>query len=89
MTEFDGFEMRAIGKACPIPGEGLGAVIVGVELIDGSSIMTGSCEPDDKRDSENSRPGDDLAIDGKAAAGRQGSVFRIGCYPSQSSLSTM
>ncbi len=32
--EFDGFEMRAIGKACRIPGEGLGAVIVGVELID-------------------------------------------------------
>ena len=50
--EFDGLEMRAVGEAAGVPGERLGPVLVGIELVDRHSVVAGGGEPDRERDRE-------------------------------------
>src|SRR5262249_25251456 len=61
--KFDGFKMRAVGKTACIPGEGLGTVVIGVELVDCHPVMAGGREPNDHGCREYDRAGGEVGID--------------------------
>jgi len=61
--KFHGFEMGAVGKAARVPGERLGPVIVGIELVDTDPIVGCGRQPDDQRRAQQGGSGDDLHID--------------------------
>ena len=48
--KFDGLEVGAIGEAAGVPGQCLGAIVVGVELVDRQRIVRRGREPDDDHD---------------------------------------
>jgi hypothetical protein len=62
--KFHGLELRAVSKSARIPGERLGAVVVGVELVNGEAVVGGGGKADDKHGAEQGRGSDDLGING-------------------------
>ncbi len=61
--KFNGFKMRPVGKTARIPSEGLGTVVVGVELVDCHPVMACSRKPDDESCREYGRASDEVGID--------------------------
>ena len=66
--EFDGFEVGAVGEAAGVPGERLGAVIVGIELVDGDAVVGCGRKADHQHRAQQGGGQHDFGIDGKAPA---------------------
>src|SRR5216683_1729555 len=87
--EFDGLELGTVGEAAGVPGQGLRAVIVGVELVDREPVVGGRPKPHHQRRANERDGPDDLRIDGRRLLGlaareawqyRQGRDPRWPCY---------
>ena len=65
--EFHGFEMRAVGKTARVPGERLGAVIVGVELIDAEPVVGRGGKSDNEGGAEHGRGQHQLGINARGS----------------------
>jgi hypothetical protein len=56
--------MGAVDKSTRVPGQRLRPVVVGVEFIDGESVVAGRCQSQHQRRTQQGRCGNDLGIDG-------------------------
>ncbi len=77
--KFNSFKMRAVGKTACVPSEGLGTVVVGVELVDCDPVMACSRKPDGRSHREYGSAGDKVGIDFDSHAFRSshGAIQRV------------
>jgi hypothetical protein len=61
--KFHGLEVGAVHKTAGVPGERLGTVVVGIELIDGKSVVGGRRKPHHQHGAQQGRRGHVLGID--------------------------
>lgn len=61
--KFDGLEVGAIGEAAGVPGQCLGAIVVGVELVDRKRIVRRGREADHEHRAQQRHGRDRLRID--------------------------
>src|SRR5262245_55413487 len=55
--------MRAVDKSARVPGERLGPVVVGVELVDGETVVASGCKSQHQDCAQQGGRGDELGID--------------------------
>ena len=61
--KFDGLEVGAVLEAARVPGERLGAVVVGVELVDGQPVVGRRCKSYHDHGTQQGRRRDDFRVD--------------------------
>src|SRR5262249_42602489 len=59
----NGLEMRPVAAETGVPGERLWTVVVGIELVDGQTIVARSREPNHQRDAKQRDTSNDIAAD--------------------------